>query len=109
MSETAQVRKPQKSPPMKAADAPALPPSAEPEWFPIHELTPTIDMEIFVRASKKGRQVRVRFRKTRAYNPASMRYEPFLKMYDSDNNAKLTFSPIEWRPVDSVVPDDAGV
>ena len=77
------------------------PPPAPDEWFPTEELQPTPDMEILVRASKRGPVIRVRFRKTRAYNQAEMRFMPFLKMVYADTGLNLnrTFKPIEWRPV----------
>ena len=71
------------------------------EWFATEELEPTVDMEILVRASKRGPVQRVRFRKTRAYNPAEMRFMPFLKMVDAVTGLNLpkTFKPLEWQPV----------
>ena len=76
------------------------------EWFPIEELEPSVDMKIMVRASKKGKPVLVRFRKTRAYNPEAMRFMPFLKMYDAENNCKLSFKPIEFQPVKELADAD---
>jgi hypothetical protein len=103
----AAIRKPHKSPPLKAAEETntqddVLPPPTPDEWFPVEELQPAADMEIMVRASKKGNPFRVKFKRTRAYNHEAMRYLPFLLMVDAATNLRLTFKPIEWQPVQKV-------
>jgi hypothetical protein len=67
------------------------------EWFPIEEL-PVDDpaAEFLVRASKKGRPLAVKFRKTRGYDDAAMRYVPKMILIDAQMGTKLSFKPVEF-------------
>ena len=77
------------------------------EWFPLCDMEVAADAEFLVRASKKGRPVKIRFRKTRAYDHAAMRFMPFLKMIDAATGLKLTFTPIEFSLVPKAVESEA--
>lgn len=72
-------------------------PAAAPTWQAIDTGPVDADAMFYVRGPK-SKALLVRYRRTRAVNPATQRFEPFLLLVDAQSSAKLSFKPTEWMP-----------